>query len=250
MGIAESQDIFQRVVASRSEKVAVYSSIFSGALYLVIGIVPLIIVLMGQLVYPDLYAVNKENFITTLITVTTPQWVQVIFFGALISAILSTASGALLAPSTVFAENILKPLNVGKDLLLNMRISVVIMALVSVILAFNNQSVFELVSIASSFGLVSLFIPYEYKASFSPIYKKAIKGYYLNFDTFKNFDNTEKKYYIPSKKEWGMDPSENNSWTNFDSVKKQITTSVKEKQSPLCWQKYKNSYLTFFIIWW
>jgi len=119
----------------------------------------LIIVLMGQLVYPDLYAVNKENFITTLITVTTPQWVQVIFFGALISAILSTASGALLAPSTVFAENILKPLNVGKDLLLNMRISVVIMALVSVILAFNNQSVFELLSIASSFGLVSLFIP-------------------------------------------------------------------------------------------
>lgn len=47
-----------------------------------------------------------------------------------------------------------------------------------------------------------------------------------------------------------MDPSENNSWTNFDSVKKQITISVKEKQSPLCWQKYENSYLTFFIIWW
>lgn len=47
-----------------------------------------------------------------------------------------------------------------------------------------------------------------------------------------------------------MDPSENNSWTNFDSVKEQITTSVKEKQAPLCWQKYENSYLTFFIIWW
>jgi hypothetical protein len=98
--------------------------------------------------------------------------------------------------------------------------------------------------------LVSLFIPYEYKASFSPFYKKAVRGYYLNFDTFKSFDNTEKKYYIPSKKEWGMDPSENNSWTNFDSVKEQITTSVKEKQAPLCWQKYENSYLTFFIIWW
>jgi len=160
LGAIASQDIFQRVVASRSDKVAVYSSIFSGALYLVIGIVPLNIVWIGQLIYPDLYAVNKENFITTLITVTTPGWVQVIFFGALISAILSTASGALLAPSTVLAENILKPLGVGRDLLLNMRISVVLMALVSVILAFNNQSVFELVSIASSFGLVSLFIPF------------------------------------------------------------------------------------------
>ena len=98
--------------------------------------------------------------------------------------------------------------------------------------------------------LASLFIPYEYKASFSPIYKKAIKGYYLDFDTFTSFDNTEKKYYIPSKKEWGMDPSENNSWTDFDGIKEQITTSIKEKQAPLCWQKYKNSYLTFFIIWW
>ena len=86
--------------------------------------------------------------------------------------------------------------------------------------------------------------------SFSPIYKKAIKGYYLDFDTFTSFDNTEKKYYIPSKKEWGMDPSENNSWTDFDGIKEQITTSIKEKQAPLCWQKYKNSYLTFFIIWW
>ena len=47
-----------------------------------------------------------------------------------------------------------------------------------------------------------------------------------------------------------MDPSENNSWTDFNGIKEQITTSIKEKQSALCWQKYKNSYLTFFIIWW
>jgi Na+/proline symporter len=31
------------------------------------------------------------------------------FFGALLSAIMSTASGTLLAPSALFAENILKP---------------------------------------------------------------------------------------------------------------------------------------------
>jgi Na+/proline symporter len=31
------------------------------------------------------------------------------FFGALLSAIMSTASGTLLAPAALFAENILKP---------------------------------------------------------------------------------------------------------------------------------------------
>ena len=35
---------------------------------------------------------------------------RVVFFGALLSAIMSTASGTLLAPSTVFTENLLRPL--------------------------------------------------------------------------------------------------------------------------------------------
>jgi len=98
--------------------------------------------------------------------------------------------------------------------------------------------------------LVSLFIPYEYKASFNSIYAKAIKGYYLNMETFISLDNSEKNYYIPSKKEWGMDSSENEIWTDFNGVEKYIYTSIQEKQSPLCWQKYNDSYLAFFIVWW
>jgi hypothetical protein len=98
--------------------------------------------------------------------------------------------------------------------------------------------------------LASLFIPYEYKASFNPIYEKVIKGYYLNFKTFTSLDNSAKNYYIPSKKEWGMDPSENEIWTDFNGIEKYIKTSITEKQAPLCWQKYKNSYVEFFIIWW
>ena len=98
--------------------------------------------------------------------------------------------------------------------------------------------------------LVSLFIPYEYKASFSPIYKKAIKGFYLNLETFTSLDNSVKAYHLPSKKEWGMNPSEHEIWTDFKGVEKYINRSIKEKQAPLCWQKYKDSYLAFFIVWW
>lgn len=98
--------------------------------------------------------------------------------------------------------------------------------------------------------LVSLFIPYEYKANFSPIYKKAIKGYYINLETFINLDHSEKTYYFPSKKEWGMDPSENENWTNFNGIEKCINTSMEEKQAPLCWQKHNDSFISFFIVWW
>ena len=98
--------------------------------------------------------------------------------------------------------------------------------------------------------LVSLFVPYEFKESLSPVYERAIRGYYLNFDAFSSLDNSEKTYYLPSKKEWGMDPSENETWADFEGVEKQISVNMKEKQAPLCWQKAGEAYSTFFIVWW
>jgi hypothetical protein len=98
--------------------------------------------------------------------------------------------------------------------------------------------------------LVSLFIPFKYKASFSPVYEKAVKGYYLSFETFLGLDHSEKVYCIPTKKEWGIDPSENESWTDYTEVEKSIKTSIEERQAPLCWQKHKDSYSAFFIVWW
>ena len=98
--------------------------------------------------------------------------------------------------------------------------------------------------------LVSLFIPYDFQEGLSPAYEKAIKGYYFNFETFTSLENSEKTYYIPSKKEWGMDPSENENWKVFTDIETYIKICMNEKQAPLCWQKHKGSYSEFFIIWW
>jgi hypothetical protein len=98
--------------------------------------------------------------------------------------------------------------------------------------------------------LVSLFIPYEFKTTLAPVYDNAIKGYYLNLATFISLHHSEKTYYLPSKKEWGMDASENEIWTDYEGVAIQINTSINEKQALLCWQKYKGTYLAFFIVWW
>ena len=57
-----------------------------------------------------------------------PVWLQVAFFGALLAAIMSTASATLLAPSTTFVENVLKnfvKMN-DKHELLYMRLTVVV----------------------------------------------------------------------------------------------------------------------------
>jgi len=98
--------------------------------------------------------------------------------------------------------------------------------------------------------LASLFIPYQYKGNFNPAYEKAIKGYYLNIDKFISLDHSAKSYYIPQKKEWGMSPSENETWVDFNNVAEHIAPSIKEERAVLCWQKEKNSYSSFFIVWW
>jgi len=98
--------------------------------------------------------------------------------------------------------------------------------------------------------LVSLFIPYGYKDKLSPVYEQAIKGYYVDMETFLTRDHSGKSYYLPLKIEWGIDPSANDIWMAIKDVKKSIEISIKERRSLLCWQKYGDTYSSFFITWW
>jgi len=115
----------------------------------------------------------------------------------------------------------------------------------------SNLSKIDIDSISQALCmLVSLFIPYENKSQLHPTYDQAVKGYYLNLETFLRLHDPEKSYYLPSKKEWGMDASENQNWTDLKSVEDQIKTSLEEKKAPMCWQKHQGTYLSFFIVWW
>jgi hypothetical protein len=98
--------------------------------------------------------------------------------------------------------------------------------------------------------LASLFVPYEYQGHFDSSYEKAIKGYYLNFERFAAIDHPAKAYHIPAKKEWGIEPAENEVWTDFAGVENHIRRSIEEKQATLCWQKLNDGFTSFFIVWW
>jgi Na+/proline symporter len=160
LGSIVSQDVFQRVVATKNSRVAVSSSIVAGLMYLTIGLLPILIAFVGKYVYPDIQHASSSAFVLALIQQKAGTGLQIVFFGALLSAILSTASGALLAPATVFAENIIKPKYPTIDLLKSLRWSIVLMTLFALVFALLNQKIVELVSLSSSFGLVSLFLPF------------------------------------------------------------------------------------------
>lgn len=170
LGSLASQDIFQRVNSARSEKTAVRSTYLGAFLYLLFAMFPLYIVLAAKAIYPEYSQINgsgnefdAQEVIPLLVLNHAPVFVQVLLFGSLISAILSTCSGALLAPSSILSENIIKPA-IKKELsdtqfLKIVRFSVIIIAFISTIMAVIRQDIYELVAESSILGIVSLLVP-------------------------------------------------------------------------------------------
>lgn len=163
LGSIPSQDIYQRVMSSKSEKVAVQSTYLAGGFYLTFGLLPLFIALGAKVLYPELYLENKQMLLPSMVLAHGGIVVQIIFFGALISAIMSTASSGLLAPAALISENLVRPLFKGKlrdkTLLWILRINVLLVALVATFMASRDSDIYELVAGASILLLVSLFAP-------------------------------------------------------------------------------------------
>ncbi len=162
LGSIPQQDVFQRVMSARSERTAVQASYLSGFLYLTIGMLPLFIGWCGRLLYPELQSGDSQMILPNIVLQHGTLLLQVLFFGALLSAILSTTSGAILAPATVIGENLIKPyfpaLSDGQ-LLRVMRFSVVGVAVLSAVMASWKSNIYDLVAQSSALSLVSLFVP-------------------------------------------------------------------------------------------
>lgn len=163
LGSIPSQDIYQRVMSSKSEKVAVQSTYLAGTFYVTIGLLPLFIALGAKHLYPEIYLENKQLLLPEMVLRHSGLHVQILFFGALISAIMSTTSSGLLAPSAIVSENLIRPYFGGKlkdkHFLWILRFNIVSIAIISTIMAQWKSNIYELVAGASILMLVSLFVP-------------------------------------------------------------------------------------------
>lgn len=113
LGSIPQQDVFQRVNSSKNETVAIWATTLGGVAYFFFAAVPLFLAYSANLIdhgmVERLSAVDSQLILPTMILSHMPFYLQVIFFGALLSVIMSTASGTLLAPSVTFSENVLRP---------------------------------------------------------------------------------------------------------------------------------------------
>lgn len=170
LGSIPQQDVFQRVTSAKDEKTARVGTMFGGLFYFFFAFVPMFIAYSAMVVDPtaaqhfeseDVREVQKV--LPQLVLNQTPMWCQILFYGAVLSAILSTASGTLLAPSSILVENVMQPLVKhfdDKRMLKLMRGLIVCVAVVSTLNAVNSEStMYEMVEAGYSVTLVIAFVP-------------------------------------------------------------------------------------------
>jgi solute:Na+ symporter, SSS family len=163
LGSIPSQDVFQRVMSSGSEKIAVRSCYIAAGLYLTVAMLPLFISLCTKILYPDEIGGDTQLALPRMVLQHTALPVQILFFGSLLSAIMSTTSSAILAPAAIFSENLVRPLMKNKlsdkGFLMLTRGSVLLFSVVATIMACIRRDIYELVGESSVLSLVSLFCP-------------------------------------------------------------------------------------------
>ncbi|MET0311778.1 MAG: sodium:solute symporter family protein [Burkholderiaceae bacterium] len=168
LGSIPQQDVFQRVMSAKDAKTAQRGAVIGGVSYILFAFVPMFIVLAAAVVMGnqamELAKNDYQLLLPTFVLTHMPLVMQILFFGALLSAIKSTSSATLLAPSTSFVENILKNLRPGmtdRQQLLAMRITIVVFTCVvlAYAIAMQGTPIYDLVSSAYQVTLVGAFVP-------------------------------------------------------------------------------------------
>ena len=169
-GSIPQQDVFQRMTSAKDEGTAVRGTLIGAAVYFCFASVPLFIAYSAIVADPAIAklfesedARDIQRILPDLVLGKMPLWAQVMFFGALLSAILSTASGALLAPTALFTENVMRPFAPGmsdRSFLLAQRIVLVIFTVCALLFAVQSRStMYEMVQNAYNVTLAGAFIP-------------------------------------------------------------------------------------------
>lgn len=168
LGSIPQQDVFQRVMSANSVKASTRGPILGGIFYILFAFVPMFLVVSALIIMPErtaeLLQDDPQKVLPTLVLERMPFVMQVLFFGALLSAIKSTASATLLAPSVTFVENIWRQFNPrisDRQELKTMRITVLVFSALVLAYAILMQGtpIYEMVSGAYQVTLVGAFVP-------------------------------------------------------------------------------------------
>jgi SSS family transporter len=156
-----AQTLMQRAAAAKNERVAQNSFYLGSAGYLLFGMIPVILGIIGSVSMPDL--TSPEGIIPALAIEHLHPVAVSIFVGALLAAIMSSADSALLATASVVARNILPLVKhdpPAKLSLLVARLTIPVCSIIAIAIALKIQVVFDLMVDANILGLAAIIVPF------------------------------------------------------------------------------------------
>jgi len=159
LGSALAQELIAVILASHTPQVARRASLTAGGIYLVFGLIPVFVGLIGARLLPDL--AEPERLLPQVAQKFLPTLPYVVFSGAVISAILSTVAGALLAAAALTSHNLVVPLKPHLSALAKVRVAricVIVGGVLAYVLALHAEGIYHLVEEASAFGSAGIFV--------------------------------------------------------------------------------------------
>jgi len=167
LGSIPQQDVFQRITSAKDERTAVRGSLLGGTLYFGFCFVPMFLAYAATLVDPEkfglLLAKDSQLVLPMLILQYTPMAAQIVFFGAVLSAVMSCSSATLLAPSVALSENVIRPvlpeMNDAEFLRLMRGVLVGFAGVVLALALWSDASIYKLVVSTYKVTLVAAFMP-------------------------------------------------------------------------------------------
>ncbi|MCD2137867.1 sodium:solute symporter [Salinicoccus halitifaciens] len=161
LGMMVGQDIWQRYFTAKNTKVAKTAGVLVGVYSLLYSLAMVLIGMAALVVLPGIE--NTQDVFTTMAFETISTGFLGIVFAAVAAAIMSTASGTLLASSTLISKDILKDhfftkINDTQFLLLS-RITTFTLAIFAIIIALWIEELLVAIDVAYAVLAGSIFIP-------------------------------------------------------------------------------------------
>jgi SSS family solute:Na+ symporter len=147
-GLLIGQDIWQRVFTARTPGIATAGGITSGVYCLVYGLAGALIGTAARALYPDI--ASAQDAFATVVERLLPTGVRGLVLAAALSAMMSTASGALIACSTTTTSDLLTKLGLRKSdgEVHRNRITTLVLGLVAIGIAMIVDDVVNALTIA------------------------------------------------------------------------------------------------------
>ncbi|MCA9113634.1 MAG: sodium:solute symporter family protein [Planctomycetaceae bacterium] len=162
LGNIPGQDLMQRVLASRSGTVASRACILAGCVYIAFGLLPVGLGLASRQLWPEELPRGSDGHVMLAMAEAflSPFAISLLVV-TLLAIVVSTCTSAMLSPAALLSHNLLNRLRWfnGRKLLTN-RLSVALVAAMSLPLAMATDEILELLESALAVGLVALLIPF------------------------------------------------------------------------------------------